>query len=110
VAVALDELYEAPLAGGGKLVIHAGGDIGRPGRAVRRRQQLPGPRRQQWAEGDRHRRLRSTPTDGPGQVGDPRRAPFMSKGRRATIFKQAKNPTTAKLYFNWRLTTASASS
>lgn len=31
--------------------------------------------------------------------------PFMSWGQRAAILKQAKNPTAAKLYLNWRLST-----
>ncbi|MFG2800059.1 ABC transporter substrate-binding protein [Streptomyces pseudovenezuelae] len=33
----------------------------------------------------------------------PEEAPFMSWGQRAAILKQAKNPTAAKLYLNWRL-------
>lgn len=32
--------------------------------------------------------------------------PFMAWGQRAAIFKQAKNPTAAKLYLNWQLSTA----
>ncbi|WP_406333505.1 ABC transporter substrate-binding protein [Streptomyces sp. NBC_00203] len=32
--------------------------------------------------------------------------PFMAWGQRAAILKQAKNPTAAKLYLNWQLSTA----
>ncbi|MFF3332490.1 ABC transporter substrate-binding protein [Streptomyces sp. NPDC002888] len=34
------------------------------------------------------------------------RHPFMAWGQRAAILKQAKNPTAAKLYLNWQLSTA----
>ncbi|MCI3271824.1 ABC transporter substrate-binding protein [Streptomyces cylindrosporus] len=46
------------------------------------------------------------PSSSPVRFVVPERHPFMAWGQRAAILKQAANPTAAKLYLNWQLSTA----
>ncbi|MEU6144580.1 extracellular solute-binding protein [Streptomyces sp. NPDC047081] len=46
------------------------------------------------------------PSSSPVRFVVPEKHPFMAWGQRAAILKQAANPTAAKLYLNWQLSTA----
>jgi ABC-type Fe3+ transport system substrate-binding protein len=47
----------------------------------------------------------TAPASSPTRFVVPDGHPFMAWGQRAAILKQAKNPTAAKLYLNWQLST-----